>query len=743
VGDDEDEFCSAACRDKDRQIKVKDDDGLVTGCPCKAGYYDSTNIEIHCWEGTRKDDPKLDLLNSKFVRDRFTKDELEGTWKSQCLACPDCIDCSTGSAWKDVKIVGPSPDHPEGFGLFVSEVANATGSKVVVDVFKCPMPGSCTELNFADIFAGTTRSCTEGYDDSSSTPLCGACKVGYSMDGDGCTACDVIRTSSVVVMAALSVAIVVGSAASLRLRFSPHHLQVAAAMLRLMWPRISQSLTLMITNYQIVSGLPDRVGVPFPPVIANLLKAMKTMISIDILNLPGLACVFASDFYLKFISTMLAPLFIVIGLGLLSKWHLKRLRTTTMPMPEDLAVDLDTIGPKGSLVRRQHVARMINFKLCRAVIASKIQAPYYSLMCFIIYLRYPACTRIIFDMFRCRTVAPGYKLLDANYQVQCYEGTHVYFYVVGIVFLVAYTFAIPVFFLYKLTSFKKTILGQPASDDYKPAVGKKGEAGYTPQEGTAMITGNPNYIEIAPFKPMFQFNKASCYKFEIYFWVEKVLLVGFTEMLGTEILGDSTGIIQWLLNLSVTLTFLVIVAVYRPSLEPRYNMGNILMHLVIIYFYVMSMMLNPRVNIHDSAIDRIEFIDYSLVWTQFLLLLYLIWVSFEKLKDMHEKAKVQVVAEREAEAIIKDHLVYFQQLRMHFDDGIAMSLTKMHHKGGIEGAISEAMLVAEQDEAAGKGFEVIDGMDAKIESAMAKAASGETKYQNPLQDAMGGDDDDE
>ena len=34
-------------------------------------------------------------------------------------------------------------------------------------------------------------------------------------------------------------------------------------------------------------------------------------------------------------------------------------------------------------------------------------------------------------------------------------------------------------------------------------------------------------------------------------------------------------------------------------------------------------------------------------------------------------------------------------------------------------------------------------MDAKIESAMAKAASGETKYQNPLQDAMGGDDDDE
>ena len=106
-------------------------------------------------------------------------------------------------------------------------------------------------------------------------------------------------------------------------------------------------------------------------------------------------------------------------------------------------------------------------------------------------------------------------------------------------------------------------------------------------------------------KPLFQFNKPECFRFEIFFWMEKVLLVGFTEIIGTNFLGDSSGIAQWLLNLSVTLGFLVMIAVYQPSLEPRYNFGNIMMHVVIIYFYVVSLLLNPRVNIRDSAVDSI------------------------------------------------------------------------------------------------------------------------------------------
>lgn len=499
--DDGDESCSAACRDKDRQIKIRNEDGLVTACPCKEGYYDSTNVIIHCWEGEQKDHPRLDDLNKKFVADNHTKNVLQGTWKSQCLACPDCIDCSGGSDWTAVKIM-------DEFGLFAQEVQadsyNTTGSKLVVDVFRCPMPGSCAELSFADIFSGATRSCRGGYDDALATPLCGACKAGYSKDGDECTACDALKGSAVAVLVALLVGIGVGAAAQFRLRFAPDHLQVAAAMLRLMWPRISQSLTLMITNYQIVSGLPDRVGIRFPPWITEMLQAMRTLISIDILNLPGLRCLFGTDFYVKFVSTMVAPLVIVVVIWLAAKRQLENLRTTAMPMPANLQVDLDLIGKRGSLARRQHIRRMLNFKLSRCVVASKVQSPYYALMMFVVYLRYPAMTRVIFDMFRCRKVAAALDawndvaVLDANYRELCWQGTHQYFWFVGLGFFVACTLGVPAFFLYKLNTMKTIIAGRPASEDYTPAVGKIGHKGYKPEVGTPALRGNPDYVDVAP-----------------------------------------------------------------------------------------------------------------------------------------------------------------------------------------------------------------------------------------------------
>ena len=178
--------------------------------------------------------------------------------------------------------------------------------------------------------------------------------------------------------------------------------------------------------------------------------------------------------------------------------------TVTMPLPKDLDVDLDSIGPKGSVERRKIVHRTINFKVCRAVVGSKIQAPYYAFIIFVLYLRFPAVSRLIFDMFRCRPVGADRSLLEADYKQVCFEAEHLVYYWVGWFFLCAYTLGIPVYILYKLTSFKTTILGRPASDDYRPAVGKKGTGGYVPQVGEAAIAGNPNYIEIAPFKPLFQ-----------------------------------------------------------------------------------------------------------------------------------------------------------------------------------------------------------------------------------------------
>ena len=108
---------------------------------------------------------------------------------------------------------------------------------------------------------------------------------------------------------------------------------------------------------------------------------------------------------------------------------------------------------------------------------------------------------MIFDMLRCRAVDESGSLLQVDQRVRCFEGDHAALVPVALLFLLFYTIGIPAFLFYKLTSFKSTILGTPE----------------TP--------GNPDYVELAPIKPLFQFFKPSCYRFEVYFWVEKVVLI--------------------------------------------------------------------------------------------------------------------------------------------------------------------------------------------------------------------------
>eukprot|EP01043_Picozoa_sp_COSAG02_P046779 COSAG02_NODE_4411_length_5386_cov_8.551352_1_plen_1421_part_00 len=668
-------------------------------CSCRNGYYDAAHVEIRCWQLDRKDDPEDDVFNRDSLQDEAARRRIVedmSKWASTCVMCPeDCVDCSRGSDWSNITI-------KEGFGLAAPRVEMTETYRTTVDIFTCPLDGACLgNLSLAQIFDGQDRLCDEKYlvEDPSSKkkiPFCAACSPGNILDANECSSCDHLRMSSVLIVGVLGAGMVIGLLASLRLMLCSHHFKAIALLLRLMWPRISQSVNLIITNYQILSGLPSRLRIPFPRGITRLLKSFTAIINIDILNLPGLACVVGSSYYTKFIANMLAPVLVILILRAISKWHIARLRTVSMPMPSDLDLDeaaLDeAVGPKGSPERRRFLRHRVSFKVCRAIVASKIQAPYYALMCFIVFVRFPATSRIIFDMFRCRSVSAVDKssLLEVNYRETCYTGTHIVFSVLGILFLCAYTFGIPVFLLFKLSSFKTTIQGQPASSDYKPAVGRKDQPGYTPQVGTAACPGNQNYIEIAAYKPLFQFYRPECFKFEIYFWMEKVMLVGFTEMFGSEIARDSTGLTQWLLNVTVTLGYLVLIAVYLPSKEPRYNVGNICMHIIILYFYIVSLLLNPRVNMKDSALNNLNVIDTSLVVTQLGLVFYLLLVSFWKMQQLWVQAKEQVHAEREAEERIEEHVTYFEKLRLHFSDEVAHSLTRMHYNGGFGSLVAEA-----------------------------------------------------
>ena len=128
---------------------------------------------------------------------------------------------------------------------------------------------------------------------------------------------------------------------------------------------------------------------------------------------------------------------------------------------------------------------------------------------------------------------------------------------------------------------------------------------------------------------------------------------------------------------------------------------------------IVSLLLNPRLNLQDSAIDNLSVIDASLVLTQLGLVAFLVLVSFWKMQQLWVQANKQVHAEREAEDLIEDHVKYFEQLRLRtytsnppllvisrvcsdtllvltdFSDEVALSLTRMHHNGGFDALVAD------------------------------------------------------
>ena len=194
------------------------------------------------------------------------------------------------------------------------------------------------------------------------------------------------------------------------------------------------------------------------------------------------------------------------------------------------------------------------------------------------------------------------------------------------------------------------------------------------------------------------------------------------------VIGDSTGITQWMLNMLVTISYLLLIAKYSPSKTPQYNFGNLVMHVIIIYFYIISLLLNPRVNLQDSAVDNVDAIDASLVITQSVLCIFLLLVSFMKMSQLWGQAKAQVHAERAAEDLVQEHVEYFEQLRVHFSDQVAIALTNAHHYGGFGAVIGD---MAEQRM-----------LGAALSDGKRGAGGRQATFVNPLEDISDGEGDD-
>ena len=106
--------------------------------------------------------------------------------------------------------------------------------------------------------------------------------------------------------------------------------------MRLAWPRFKQSGAILISNFQIISNVGTVSAITFPQMFVDAISAVAAIVNMEIFNLPGLSCLMGTTYYRKFISKMLLPLVLVGITKLVAVLHLRRIRTTTMRMPEGL-----------------------------------------------------------------------------------------------------------------------------------------------------------------------------------------------------------------------------------------------------------------------------------------------------------------------------------------------------------------------------------------------------------------------
>ena len=161
------------------------------------------------------------------------------------------------------------------------------------------------------------------------------CEPDYVKDANNnCNLCGVF-TSGSMTMAIVGAAVITLAVVGCVLH-SKGKMGLWARVMELAWPRFKQAGAILITNFQIISNVGTVSAITFPQMFVNAVDAIATIVNMEILNLPGLACLFSSTYYRKFISKMLFPILLVGVIKLASVLHIRRIRTTTMRMPEGL-----------------------------------------------------------------------------------------------------------------------------------------------------------------------------------------------------------------------------------------------------------------------------------------------------------------------------------------------------------------------------------------------------------------------
>jgi hypothetical protein len=511
--------------------------------------------------------------------------------KRRCIPCSDDEDfivCPpiAGNATNQVRLAGV-PVIQTGFAGYgvLENVTVRNGS--LQHFFGCPFKDTCLETKL-QTFA---PNCADGHFGL----LCGVCADGWALTSRGCIFCDNAKNLNMLVIIAgcvAAVALLWFKCANLD-DTAMMHLALWTGIIQRTWPRVNQSLKILVSNVQIISRIPLMVDVDLPDPFAGIIQGIADIVDGAVDLIPAVACAFGGTFKRRLIARLCIPMGILFIIFLRHRYQVWKLVHTRMPI-------------------KPHMKKTWRLKIARALVRSELihQSTGWSFA--MVYLLFPSTAAIIMQSFYCRKIGENVRVLIADYTIFCTgpdgELTDEYMPLLafGLFATLVWSIGVPTFFGFKLYRNRMTILA-----------------------------GNMNYAGIAYLRPLFQFFKPNCYMFEVFFMLEKFFMTGILVIvrtyLGGFFLANCLGIMAAILMLCA-------ICKYRPSKTDPYNTGNIFSHAILI-FTLCSMVALKYPQLETPWLTPLA-VAGALLFLQLPFWAYLIRVSGKNLRNTYKQARI-------------------------------------------------------------------------------------------------------
>ena len=591
----------------------------------------------------------------------------------RCVACPSCVTCPTREdGWPEAPI-----QVAEGWALLDSETAvqdgvmHETHGDNDLDLFKCELDAClAVELN-------ATANQTFCKDSLRDGPLCSLCEGSYVKTQDSCKECDNWGIGEAL---ALPMCLIIVRSWRWLSRGTQECLALNLKTAERSWPRIRQSLNILIANWQITSSIIKNTNITWPDAVITFFTTVGAWVDLDILSVPGIACLTSHSFYVRWLVKMcLMP---VIGVLILA-WYTYCRNMATKKSKKDGAGEARKVRERqgkmnhheGSLAEVEKSLDSLSRKLKASVKISVLRNRCSSIYFMIVYLLYPGTAAAAFQMLHCRRLEGGYSpakqassqiwLLEADLDSACInfgdvDSTYRVFFWLGLLAICIYPIGVPMYLLYALRDNRET------------------------------IQKNPDYISIGGLKPMFIFYKPDCYLWEVYFMLQKVVLIG---VMGTVAQTFGAGPLTDAINILFTVFMIVVLVRVQPSKTWEYNVANAFSQSVLLLMYMAAQYTKSVEELTDDEYRKQKQHELTIFLgcIQLLFIVPLIYVSTIKLREYWKVQKIELKTENRIKADADRIMADEGDLELDDHKAKAVAVAKKQHE------LNEASLQLRRD----------------------------------------------